>query len=109
MVRKTHASKKKIKLIQERGPLCARCHTLYEDSDSFTIDHIIPRNVGFKQSYYVKSNNLQLLCYDCQRTKNALEQSFRNHWMNSRKNLYVLLLNGFANPLQAVMETTMNS
>jgi 5-methylcytosine-specific restriction endonuclease McrA len=94
-VRKTHNSKKKIRLIEEHGPYCARCCTLYEDSDSFTIDHIIPRGLGLKQSYYQRPNNRQLLCYPCQRTKAVLEQSFTKR-IDSKKNPYVLLLNGHA-------------
>lgn len=104
-VRKTHCSKKKIRLIKERGPYCARCHNLYEDSDSFTLDHIIPSYFGLKVSYYRKDTNLQLLCYDCQRTKNALEHAFHKR-IDSRKNEYVLLMNGHAlgiDPLTAAL------
>lgn len=74
---------------------CARCRELFEDPDSFTIDHIIPRGLGLKYSYYSKPDNRQLLCYNCQRIKAVLEQSFARR-IDSRKNSYLLLLNGHA-------------
>jgi hypothetical protein len=83
------------------GAICQRCKLFSEDTDTFTIDHIIPHNMGFRGKWYRKFNNKQLLCNDCQRIKNAIEQSFRKKW-NSRKESYIILLNGFATPQEAV-------
>ena len=84
-----------------RGAICQRCKMFSEDPDSFTIDHIIPHSMGFKGRWYHKFNNKQLLCIDCQRIKNALETSFRKKW-SSRKKIYIVLLNGFATPVEAI-------
>lgn len=87
--------------MRQRGTICQRCKLFSEDPDSFTIDHILPRKIGFKGRWYRKFNNKQILCTDCNRIKNALETSFRKKW-DSRKESYIVLLNGFATPQQAV-------
>lgn len=90
-------------MMEERGAICPRCSIQCDNPDFFTIDHIIPRNMGFKEGWYRKPNNKQLLCSDCQRIKHALENAFRRKW-ESRKESYIILLNGFATPLEAITQ-----
>lgn len=102
-----HKKRVKLRLMYQRGSFCQRCKLFSEDPDSFTIDHIIPHKTGFKGSWYHKLNNIQLLCYKCNQTKNALENSFRHKWATgnnqyNRKENYIILLNGFATPKEAV-------
>ncbi len=103
MVRKTNGGRKKFRLFNERGPNCARCHGLYEDPDSFTVDHIIPSFMGLKLSHYKKDTNLQLLCYPCQRVKAILEQWHRDKY-GIDKGSYTLLMNGCSTPLEAQID-----
>lgn len=86
----------------ERGSVCQRCNLESPDPDTFTVDHIIPRKMGFKYGWYVKENNKQLLCARCNNTKEFLESALRRRFGHTRKNLYIMLLNGYANPLEAV-------
>lgn len=102
MVRKTNGGRKKVRLIKERGPYCARCHDFYEDSDSFSLDHIIPCFMGLKRSYYSKDTNLQVLCYPCQHIKAVLEQWYRDKF-GINKGSYMLLMDGQSTPLEAAL------
>lgn len=102
VVRKTNGGRKKVRIIKERGPFCARCRSFYDDSDSFTLDHIIPSFMGLKGTYYRKETNLQVLCYNCQRMKCRLEQWYRDKF-GMHKGSYTLLMNGYNTPLEAAL------
>lgn len=87
--------------MHDRGEICQRCKLYSEDPDTFIIDHIIPRRMGFPSKWYRKYNNKQLLCLNCQRMKNIVEDAYRKKW-GITKGSYILLLNGFGTPLEAV-------
>ena len=87
--------------MHDRGSFCQRCKLFSEDTDTFTIDHIIPRRMGFPSKWYRKYNNKQLLCVNCQRIKNVVEDAHRKK-CGIRKHSYIVLLNGFATPLEAI-------
>lgn len=91
---KTHNGKRKFAMIQVTGPFCARCHK-WKEYDELTVDHIVPRKMGFhqgKHGQYQSPENRQLLCINCQRMKYCLEHWFKNR-IPSRKKRYLLFVN----------------
>ena len=63
-------SRVKTRIIKERGRTCQYCGTL---SDHLELDHIIPLWNGGSHI----DANLQLLCYECHKTKTISESMLR--------------------------------
>lgn len=88
--KKTNNGKRKLSMVQNTGPFCARCKQ-WKDIGDLTVDHIIPRKMGLQGGQYQTPENRQLLCTECQYLKCALEQWFKRR-IDSRKKRYLLFI-----------------
>jgi 5-methylcytosine-specific restriction endonuclease McrA len=66
--------RRKIKLINEYGCVCARCYSVKEVHE-LTLDHIHPKFACPKKYYNIRQN-WQLLCKGCHKLKSSLESLF---------------------------------
>ena len=62
-----------------------RCNVCGEESDHYEVDHIIPLWEGGDDSF----DNLQLICYECHKTKSAQEM---HRW--NKLNPSILIVDG---------------
>jgi hypothetical protein len=70
----TKNHKRKIRMINENGCVCARCYNVFE-VEELTLDHVCPKFICSKE-YYNTRGNWQLLCRTCHRLKSKIEHSF---------------------------------
>jgi hypothetical protein len=70
----TKNHKRKVRIINESGCVCARCYNVFE-VEELTLDHISPEFMC-PSKYYNTRQNWQLLCITCHRLKSKIETSF---------------------------------